>query len=165
MNEYDRPAAETKVSTMPAAPSLRERLPAALIALLVSSAFVAALFTALPAQGTGGGVGPAGIQSSSQTSTSYRGTTSPRYMRLWRHLRPAERQWAYRVSECESGGRARLHGGGGYYHGAFMFLRSSWVNAPKSPGGDPHRYSWITQAVVSVHLKRQLGTKPWPVCG
>jgi hypothetical protein len=53
----------------------------------------------------------------------------------------------------------------GRYRGAFMFTRDAWKTSPKTPGGDPVDYSWKTQAVVAVALKKRDGTRPWPVCG
>ena len=92
--------------------------------------------------------------------------TSPRYQRLWDDLGPRHKQWARQTSECESGRDRNIHGGGGAYHGAFQFMKTTWRNSPKSPGGDPHRYSWRTQAVVAVYLKKQDGARThWPNCG
>jgi hypothetical protein len=51
------------------------------------------------------------------------------------------------------------------YRGAFQFMKSTWRTSPKSPGGDPIRFTYKTQAVVAVHLKKRAGTSPWPVCG
>ncbi len=94
------------------------------------------------------------------------GETSPRYERLWDRLSERNQRWARRTSRCESGKDRNIHGGGGAYHGAFQFMRSTWRNAPKSPGGDPHTYSWKTQAVVAVYLKKQDGARThWPHCG
>jgi hypothetical protein len=92
--------------------------------------------------------------------------TSPRYKRLWEDLSRKNKRWARHTSECESGGDRNAHGGGGTYHGAFQFALSTWRNAPKSPGGDPHKYSWKTQAVVAVYLKKRDGARThWPHCG
>ncbi len=92
--------------------------------------------------------------------------TSPRYQRLWDGLSDRNKRWARRTSECESGRDRNFHGGGGTYHGAFQFMRSTWRSAPKSPGGDPHTYSWRTQAVVAVYLKKKDGASThWPSCG
>ena len=55
--------------------------------------------------------------------------------------------------------------GGGRYRGAFQFMRSTWKNSPRSPGGDPIAYPYRTQAVVAVLLKRRDGAGHWPVCG
>jgi hypothetical protein len=88
-----------------------------------------------------------------------------RYARLWEDLGRKNKRWARQTSACESGGNAKIHGGGGMYHGAFQFLKSTWRRAPKSPGGDPHRYSWKTQAVVAVYLKKRDGAGAWAVCG
>ncbi len=67
--------------------------------------------------------------------------------------------------ECESGSNPRAIGGGGIYRGAFQFLKSTWRSSPKSPGGDPITYSYRTQGVVAVLLKRRDGAGHWPVCG
>jgi hypothetical protein len=83
----------------------------------------------------------------------------------WYSFSRSERRWANRVSECESGRNPDAHGGGGMYHGAFQYLKSTWRDAPKSPEGDPHWYRWRVQAVVSVFKKRRDGTGAWPVCG
>jgi transglycosylase-like protein len=133
-----------------------------LLAVVAALAMVFAVLAATDAgaYGTGGGVGP---DTTSDRSTST--NTSSRYERLYRRTTTREKRWARRTAECESGGNPRAIGGGGAYRGAFQFLRSSWNNAPKSPGGDPIRYTYRTQAVVAIHLKRQMGTKPWPVCG
>jgi hypothetical protein len=86
-------------------------------------------------------------------------------MRIWQSYSTADHRWAHKTSYCESGENPRAVALGGSYRGAFMFTRPAWKGAPKSPGGDPIKYSWRTQAVVAVALKHQLGTKPWPVCG
>ena len=85
--------------------------------------------------------------------------------RHWGKVSRSDKRWARSTAQCESGGDPKAIGGGGAYRGAFQFLLTSWKYAPKSPGGDPIAYSYRTQAVVAVALKKQLGTKPWPVCG
>ena len=97
--------------------------------------------------------------------TPAQGDTSPRYERLWRGLSDNNKRWARRTSRCESGGDRNIHGGRGRYHGAFQFRLDTWRGSPKSPGGDPHRYSWKTQAVVAVYLKKRDGAGHWPNCG
>jgi Transglycosylase-like domain len=92
-------------------------------------------------------------------------TGGNRYDRIWDGYSRRAKRWARRTSECESGGDPDAIGGGGTYRGAFQFMRSTWRNAPKSPGGDPIRYRWRTQAVVAVSLKRRDGTSHWPNCG
>jgi hypothetical protein len=87
------------------------------------------------------------------------------YDRVWFTFPRSARRWAHRTSECESGGNPRAIGGGGIYRGAFQFLKSTWRSSPKSPGGDPIAYSYRTQAVVAVLLKRRDGAGHWPVCG
>ena len=132
--------------------------------LLAAAALVAMAFAALAVTDAGayssGGVGP---ETTSERSTST--GTAPRYERLYRRTTTREKRWARRTAECESGGDPRAIGGGGAYRGAFQFLRSTWRTSPKSPGGDPIRYTYRTQAVVAIHLRRQMGTRPWPVCG
>ena len=117
-------------------------------------------------------VSEAGAESSggvSNVSVTDAGDAEPaprrKYDRLWARISTAERRWARRTSECESGGDPKAIGGGGLYRGAFQFMRSTWKRAPKSPGGDPIDHRYRTQAVVAIMLKRQAGTSPWPVCG
>jgi len=91
--------------------------------------------------------------------------TASRYDRLWDDVSRHNKRWARRTSECESGGDPKAIGGGGAYRGAFQFLKSTWRASPKSPGGDPIRYTYRTQAVVAVALKKRDGAGHWPVCG
>jgi soluble lytic murein transglycosylase-like protein len=88
-----------------------------------------------------------------------------KYKRLWRKTSRHNKHWANKTAQCESGKDPKAIGGGGQYRGAFQFMKSSWKHAPKSPGGDPIKYGYKTQAVVAVALKKREGTKPWPVCG
>jgi hypothetical protein len=88
-----------------------------------------------------------------------------KYKRLWRKTSRHNKHWANKTAECESGKDPNAIGGGGQYRGAFQFLKQSWHQAPKTPGGDPIDYGYKTQAVVAVALKKREGTKPWPVCG
>jgi|SRR5689334_16312665 len=132
---------------------------AALAALPV--AIGALLLAAAGAQAGSGGVGAVGGTGASATASVDGG----RYERIWQSYSAADHRWAHKTSYCESGENPRAVALGGTYRGAFMFTRPAWKGAPKSPGGDPIRYSWRTQAVVAVALKHQLGTKPWPVCG
>ena len=107
---------------------------------------------------------PAGA-SSGGTSTTTSGGGGDRYQRLWENVSRRNKRWASHTAKCESGKDPNAIGGGGQYRGAFQFMRSSWKNAPKTPGGDPIDYGYKTQAVVAVALKKHMGTKPWPVCG
>jgi hypothetical protein len=91
--------------------------------------------------------------------------TPSKYNRLWDRVSPDDRDWARKVSWCESGRDPDALGLGGQYRGAFMFTRDAWKTSPKTPGGDPIDYSYRTQAVVAVALKKRDGTRPWPVCG
>lgn len=98
-------------------------------------------------------------------SGSGSGSGKSKYKRLWRKTSRHNKHWANKTAECESGKDPNAIGGGGQYRGAFQFMKSSWKNAPKTPGGDPIDYGYKTQAVVAVALKKHMGTKPWPVCG
>lgn len=108
-----------------------------------------------------GGVGPGGPTKSSSAASADEG----KYLRIWDGVPASEKRWAHEVAICESGKDPNATALGGEYRGAFMFLRSTWKTSPKSPGGDPIDYGYKTQAVIAVLLKKQLGTKPWPVCG
>jgi len=141
----------------PTLPALRPTL--ALIAL----AAVAAL--AFPAAGLAGSGGVGTDPPSGGSDKSGSGDESM-YTRIWEQkISSKDKRWAHETAMCETGKDPNATALGGQYRGAFMFLRSSWKNSPKSPGGDPIDYSYRTQAVVAVLLKKQLGTKPWPVCG
>jgi hypothetical protein len=121
---------------------------------------------AASAHASTGGIGSGGSGSGSGGAGAGGGTVSgSRYTKVWDALSTADRRWAHRTSDCESGGNPRAIGGGGRYRGAFQFTRPTWSNAPRSPGGDPIRYAWVTQAVVAVLLKHHVGTAPWPKCG
>ena len=88
-----------------------------------------------------------------------------RYSRLWEKTSRRDRRWARSTAQCESGGDPDAIGGGGMYRGAFQFMRSTWANSPKSPGGDPIDYNYRTQAVVAIALMHRDGAGHWPVCG
>jgi hypothetical protein len=91
--------------------------------------------------------------------------TPAKYHRLWDKVGKKDKRWANRVAKCESGKDPNAVALKGQYRGAFMFTRDAWKTSPKTPGGDPIDYSYRTQAVVAVHLKKRDGTRPWPVCG
>ena len=136
----------------------------------IGAAAIAAVAIALiPSAGAAiagsGGVGTTSGSTDGQQAGSGSGATAGKYVRIWKRLPAGERRWARRTSECESGGDPDAIGGGGTYRGAFQFMRSTWKTAPKSPGGDPIKHPYRTQAVVAVALKRRAGTSPWPVCG
>jgi soluble lytic murein transglycosylase-like protein len=140
-------------SSDPVVPKLR-----IVLALLASLAMLAAACVSLTASA---GASTGGVSASGGTS----GSGGGKYQRLWENTSHRDKRWARHTAECESGKDPNAIGGGGAYRGAFMFLRSSWHHAPKTPGGDPIDYSYRTQAVVAVALKHDMGTKPWPVCG
>ncbi len=126
-----------------------------------------AIFAALaPSAVAGGGVSVDGSGSKKAGSTSSGPqATSSQYDRIWDRVSRKNKRWARRTAECESGKDPKAIGGGGTYRGAFQFMKSTWRTSPKSPGGDPIKYSYKTQAVVAVALKKRDGAGHWPVCG
>jgi hypothetical protein len=123
---------------------------------------VIAMFAGLAtadAGASGGGIGSGGGGGGDSAKSS------GRYASIWDGYSQRNRRWARKTSECESGGDPNAIGGGGTYRGAFQFMRSTWRHSPKTPGGDPIDYSWKTQAVVAVALKKRDGAHHWPVCG
>ena len=126
-------------------------LPAAIAALAMILVPVAA-----PAGASSGGT---------STSSTDSGGTGGKYTRLWRKTSRRNKRWARHTAECESGRNPDAIGGGGRYRGAFQFTKPTWHHAPKTPGGDPIRYGFRTQAVVAVALKKREGTSAWPNCG
>ena len=93
------------------------------------------------------------------------GDSAGKYGELWQNISDRNKRWARRTSECESGRDANAISPDGTYRGAFQFSRPTWRHAPKSPGGDPIDYTWRTQAVVAVFVKKREGTGAWPNCG
>jgi hypothetical protein len=126
------------------------------VVAMIGALVLATLVTA-SAQG-GGGVSPTGAK-----HTGSQG--GDRYDRMWKDFKRKDRRWARRTSRCEAGGDPQIHGGGGQYHGAFQFVKSTWESSPKSRGSDPHRFRWKVQAVVAVKLKHRDGAGHWPVFG
>jgi Transglycosylase-like domain len=137
--------------------------------LLAALAALALTFALLGASdsiaASSGGLGPGSPDPAAEGSAD-RSATPGKYERLWvKRITLAEKRWARRTAECESGGDPDAIGGGGMYRGAFQFMRQTWKRSPQSPGGDPIAYSYKTQAVVAVMLKRQDGAGHWPNCG
>jgi Transglycosylase-like domain len=127
---------------------------------------VIAMFAGLAtadAGASGGGIGTSG--GGGGDGDGDRSKRSGRYAEIWDAYSDRNHRWARRTSRCESGGDPNAIGGGGTYRGAFQFMRSTWRNSPKTPGGDPIDYNWKTQAVVAVALKKRDGRGHWPVCG
>ena len=133
---------------------------AALAMLAGSSAFAVSSAGADSSAGSGG-VSSGGDEVTEETAPA----EASKYERLWDRVSRRDRRWARNTAECESGKDPDAIGGGGKYRGAFQFLKSTWRNAPKSPGGDPIDYTYRTQAVVAVALKREDGAGHWPNCG
>jgi hypothetical protein len=141
------------------APKLKIVLALMAVMALIGATAVAMTSSAVASSG--------GVSASSGGTGSGSGSGSgdSKYKRLWHKTSRHNKHWANKTAECESGKDPNAIGGGGQYRGAFQFMKSSWKNAPKTPGGDPIDYGYKTQAVVAVALKKHMGTKPWPVCG
>lgn len=131
------------------------------LAAVAAALFVVALGTTSQA-GASGGLSTGG---SAGAKGGGGGRTAAKFVRIWERTSRRNRRWAHSTAECESGRDPKAIGGGGVYRGAFQFMKSTWRSSPKSPGGDPIRYTYKTQAVVAVALKKRAGTSPWPVCG
>ena len=127
--------------------------------ILVLLAAVAALTVTVVA------TAPAGASSGGTSVSGRDGDGGGKYKRLWDRTSRHNKRWARHTAECESGKDPNAIGGGGTYRGAFQFMKQTWRHAPKSPGGDPIKYSFKTQAVVAVALKKRDGTGHWPNCG
>jgi soluble lytic murein transglycosylase-like protein len=139
------------------APKLKIVLALMAVMALIGATAVATTSSAVASSG--------GVSASSGGTGSGSGSGDSKYKRLWHKTSRHNKHWANKTAECESGKDPNAIGGGGQYRGAFQFMKSSWKNAPKTPGGDPIDYGYKTQAVVAVALKKHMGTKPWPVCG
>ncbi len=135
------------------------------LALLAAALLMSAV--ASPALAGGGGVGAGGTSTSGGKHKSHKAhaANSHKYVRLWHKVSRKNKRWASRTAECESGKDPKAIGGGGRYRGAFQFMKTTWRNSPHSPGGDPIRYAYKTQAVVAVGLMKKQGRNAWPVCG
>ena len=143
----------------PVALTSRTRLLLAAVAAIALCAILAG--AAAGSADASGGVGPGTGGDGSRTD----GGSQTKYDRIWNDTSRADKRWAHRTSECESGGDPDAIGGGGRYRGAFQFMKATWRTSPKSPGGDPIDYTYRTQAVVAVLLKKRDGRDHWPVCG
>lgn len=137
--------------------------------LLTASAAVALIAafslaaTAHAPAASSGGLNAGGEKQSTAKTRAQKG--SAKYKRLWGKTSSRNKRWARRTAECESGRNPKAIGGGGLYRGAFQFMKATWRSSPKSPGGDPVRYPYRTQAVVAVALKKRDGRGHWPHCG
>ncbi len=131
---------------------------------LVALAALAAFSIAVAADARAGDSGGLGTKATSNDAHSKPAGKS-KYDRIWNRTSKRQKRWATRTSACESGGDPKAIGGGGRYRGAFQFMKATWRASPKSPGGDPIRYNYRTQAVVAVALKKRDGRGHWPSCG
>lgn len=135
-----------------------------LIALLAALSF-AALSASNANAGSSGGIAT-DTGTAEKTSSAVKGKRGERkYKRIWSRTSKKQKRWAARTAACESGRDPRAIGGGGRYRGAFQFMRATWRSSPRSPGGDPITYTYKTQAVVAVALRKRDGDGHWPVCG
>jgi hypothetical protein len=128
-------------------------------------AVLAGLLAGSAAASGGGGVSPSGTASGKDPKAVPASAGESAYAQIWNSTSRADRRWAKRTSMCESGGDPKAIGGGGLYRGAFQFMKATWRTSPKSPGGDPIRYTYRTQAVIAILLKKRDGADHWPVCG
>lgn len=138
--------------------------------LLLGAALCALGLALLVGPGPGAAVASGGVSASGTTTSTSDGETRAerlkrKYRRLWRKVPKRQKRWASRTAQCESGRDPKAIGGGGRYRGAFQFMRATWRSSPKTPGGDPIRFNYKTQAVVAVALKRRDGAGHWPTCG
>jgi Transglycosylase-like domain len=138
-----------------------------IVLLLTAVLVVFAACAAFSIATAGAASGSGGLTDSGEAGGATDGppAQASKYDDLWAKVPSRDRRWARSTAECESGKNPNAIGGGGQYRGAFQFRKSTWRNAPKSPGGDPIDYDYKTQAVVAVALKRQDGTGHWPNCG
>ncbi|HEY8000697.1 MAG TPA: transglycosylase family protein [Solirubrobacterales bacterium] len=137
------------------------------LAVTAVAMLTAGLLSASAATASSGGIATTSGSGGSSPSGEQQpnGRVDAKYDRIWNRFTPADKRWAHRTSDCESGGNPDAIGGGGLYRGAFQFMRSTWKASPKSPGGDPIAFPYRTQAVVAVLLKHRDGAEHWPVCG
>jgi hypothetical protein len=141
----------------PVALTSRTRVLLAAVAAIAVVAILAGAAAGSAHAGGGVSVGGDGSRTTDGSRT--------KYDRIWDDTSRANKRWARRTAECESGRDPDAIGGGGRYRGAFQFMKATWRTSPKSPGGDPIDYRYRTQAVVAVLLKKRDGRQHWPVCG
>jgi hypothetical protein len=143
------------------------RARARIVLLLTIALFAGALVVAFAAADTASaGASSSGAKAGSGgTASSGPTAEASKYQNLWAQVSLKDKRWARATAECESGKDPDALGNGGMFRGAFQFMKSTWKNAPKSPGGDPIDYSYRTQAVVAVALKNRDGAGHWPNCG
>lgn len=148
---------------MPTSQLVAKSKPRILLPLLtVAAAMTAFALSSTAAPAASGGLGTGGTVLSDSAPKQ---KAKAKYKRLWHRTSSRNRRWARRTAKCESGRNPKAIGGGGLYRGAFQFTRPTWRRSPKSPGGDPIRYPYRTQAVVAIALKKRDGSGHWPHCG
>lgn len=85
---------------------------------------------------------------------------------VWKHRWLAEeagwKNWLRHTANCESGNRAHIATGNGYF-GLVQFDLRTWYEA--GGHGYPHQATWYEQAVRAIELAKRVGTGRWPVCG
>lgn len=80
----------------------------------------------------------------------------------WQAEEPSWKAWLRSTAWCESGNRAHIATGNGYF-GLVQFDYGTWHEAGGS--GYPHHATWYEQAVRAIELAKRVGTGRWPVCG
>lgn len=80
----------------------------------------------------------------------------------WNHEPAAWRAWLRHVAECESGNRAHIATGNGFY-GLVQFDYRTWHVAGGT--GYAHQHSWYEQAVRAIEYAKRGHRGAWPVCG
>jgi hypothetical protein len=133
--------------------------------ILLAAIAAVALLAILAGAAAGSAEAAGGVSPTGDDGSRSSGSSQSKYDRIWNDTSSADKRWAKRTADCESGGDPDAIGGGGRYRGAFQFMKATWRTSPKSPGGDPIDYTYRTQAVVAVLLKNRDGRDHWPVCG
>lgn len=154
--------------------SLGKRVALGFVSIAVATAMAFGL-TVGQGEAHSGGLGSSSLTADSgkkskkkKKARTFTGKGSPlarKYARLWSKVSKKNKRWARKTAQCESGGNPKAIGYNGLYRGAFQFMLSTWRTSPKSPGGDPIRYTYKTQAYVAVRLKMRDGAGHWPNCG
>lgn len=125
--------------------SLRARISAVVVSLLVVGSFATGASAQMDYAATGGASPTPPAKSEARAST----------VKI-----PAK---LASIAECESGSDPTAVSSNGLYRGKYQFHRSTW----RSMGGkgDPAKASETEQDRRALRLYRAEGTTPWPVCG
>ena len=130
---------------------------------VLASASLAGIMFATAAQGGSGGVGSGGGGDGGGGGDS---GTSSKYERIWHDFSAKDKHWAHQTSRCESGEDPNIHG---RRRCLPRRLPVHEVDLAELAQVGRRRtltdYSWKTQAVVAVLLKKRDGAGHWPNCG